>query len=63
MEGEFKMTPGNTKWYGLFEKQNDKWVRLYPRIAYRKADAKQLFKGAIMNNPLNRAIKLIKENK
>jgi hypothetical protein len=34
--------------YGLFEKQNDKWVRLYPDMAYTKSSAVRVFQNALL---------------
>ena len=34
--------------YGLFERQDGKWVRLYPEMAYRKDVAVKLFQNALL---------------
>lgn len=34
--------------YGLFEKQDGKWVRLYPDMAYPKETAVRLFQNHLL---------------
>ena len=38
-----------TRLYGLFEKQDGKWVRLFPSHAYPKQTAVKLFQTALIN--------------
>lgn len=35
--------------YGLFEKENGKWKRLFPNLAFRKTYAIQVFQNALLD--------------
>ena len=34
--------------YGLFEKQGDSWVRLYPNLSYLKPNAIKIFQDSLL---------------
>lgn len=38
--------------YGLFEKQNGKWVRVYPGMAYPKQTAVRIFQNKLLGHCL-----------
>jgi hypothetical protein len=37
------------RYYGLFEKQAGRWVRLFPELAYRKPTAVRMFQTQLLN--------------
>ncbi len=41
-----------TRYYGLFEKHDGKWVRLYPSLAYKKSYAVRYFQTALLNGSM-----------
>jgi len=38
--------------YGLFEKQEGKWVRVYPDMAYTKQTAVRIFQNKLLGHAL-----------
>lgn len=38
--------------YGLFEKQDGKWVRVYPELAYPKQVAVRIFQNKLLGHVL-----------
>lgn len=52
-----------TRQYGLFEKQDGRWIRLLPNISAKKSAAVRIFQNLLLSGTLegkNRALRPIK---